>query len=184
MENNNAIILAMFGTSVEKAIPGLLNIRDRMVEKFPATTVRFAFTSKILRRIWQQRVRDPQYCADHPKIPAEVFAIQNPLAVAADLRDAGYSAIVMQPVYMAAAEEYLELHSTVESFRQDNLIQSAETRPLQLVVGRPALGLFENGPVVDDITAAARVLACDAGYAREKKAALGRTMEVWKSLSP
>ncbi len=165
VENNNAIILAMFGTSVEKALPGLLNIRGRMIEAFPGTPVRIAFTSKILRRIWHQRAEDSKYRADHSEIPVEVFTVQDPLSVVADLLDTGYCGIVLQPVYMTPAEEYYALLTAVESFRQDNNVPF-------VTVGRPALGGGVTEPSEKDLTAAARVLACDAEYARERNAAL------------
>lgn len=165
MENNNAIILAMFGTSVEDALPGLLHIRNGMIDEFPGTTVRIAFTSKILRRIWHQRADDPHYRAANPGISDQVFNVRKPLDVVNDLMDAGSCAIVVQPVYMAPAEEYQELLAAVVSFKQDNPTFS-------LAVGRPALGEAGAGQAGDEIVAAAQALACDAGYARERKAAL------------
>ena len=61
VEHNNAIVLAMFGTTVEPALQGLLNIRAKMVERYPGTPVRIAFTSNIIRKKWQHRSDDPAY---------------------------------------------------------------------------------------------------------------------------
>ena len=53
VEPKNAIVLAMFGTTVEPALDGLLNIRTQLMEKYPHTPVRVAFTSNIIRKTWQ-----------------------------------------------------------------------------------------------------------------------------------
>ena len=50
VEHKNGIVLAMFGTSVEPALQGLLNIRTKMIERYPDTPVRIAFTSNIIRK--------------------------------------------------------------------------------------------------------------------------------------
>ena len=50
VKHKNAIVLAMFGTTVEPALQGLLNIRTKMIEKYPETPVKIAFTSNIIRK--------------------------------------------------------------------------------------------------------------------------------------
>jgi sirohydrochlorin cobaltochelatase len=70
VEHKNAIVLAMFGTTVEPALKGLLNIQAKMVERFPETPVRIAFTSNIIRKKWRKRAADPDYVKAHPEIPA------------------------------------------------------------------------------------------------------------------
>ncbi|MGW8160916.1 MAG: sirohydrochlorin cobaltochelatase [Desulfobulbales bacterium] len=167
MENNNAIVLAMFGTSIESALPGLLTIRSRMIEQYPATQVRMAFTSKILCSVWQQRAQRPEYRASHPQIPAEVFAVQGPEAIITLLHEAGYQGIIIQPVYMVPAQEYTDLLSLA------NTMKVKQKTSALLAVGRPALG--ESGPdgaYDDDIMAAVKALAEDVQYAREQNAAL------------
>ena len=48
-EHKSAIVLAMFGTTVEPALRGLLNIRDRIIKKYHDTPVKINFTSNIIR---------------------------------------------------------------------------------------------------------------------------------------
>jgi sirohydrochlorin cobaltochelatase len=115
VEHKSAVVLAMFGTTVEEALPGLLNIRAKMVEHCPGTPVRITFTSKIIRRIWRERAGDSDYRASRPELPEEFFRIQGPLATIAGLHDAGCAALVIQPVHMAPAEEYQDLRSSVKA---------------------------------------------------------------------
>ena len=65
----NAILLVMFGTSVEEGLSGLLQIRERFIRRFPRSVVRLVFTSKIIRKIWQDRAADPHYRETHPAVP-------------------------------------------------------------------------------------------------------------------
>ncbi len=163
-EYKNAIVLAMFGTSVEHALAGLLNIRDKVVERFPETQVRIAFTSNIIRRIWHKRAQDLQFCEANPEVPGEVLKIRDPFSVIDELSSSGYNAIIVQPVFMTPVKEYRDLLSVIDSLMTDNTVQ--------LVVGRPALGSSVDDPAIDDIFGTAEVLASDARYARERKAAL------------
>jgi len=102
----NAIVLAMFGTTVEPALKGLLTIRDELSRSYPATPVRIAFTSNIIRTIWRERAKDPAYVAAHPDIPADILAVQGPLAAIANLQDAGYDTIVVQPTLIAQPRSF------------------------------------------------------------------------------
>jgi sirohydrochlorin cobaltochelatase len=162
-----AIILAMFGTSVASALPALLNIRCRMVERYPATPVRLAFSSTVIRRIWSLRAADPNYRTAHPEVPGEVYAIQGPRTVLSSCLDAGFAAVVVQPVYMAAAGEYRELRALTEELNAGSGI------PV-LTLARPALGPARDGTGYDedDILEAARAVADDVRFARERNAAL------------
>ncbi|MHB8811571.1 MAG: sirohydrochlorin cobaltochelatase [Desulfobulbaceae bacterium] len=172
MEQKSAVVLAMFGTTVEEALPGLLNIRVKMLEHCPATPVRIAFTSKIIRRVWRERAADSNYRATRPKVPGELFTIRGPLATIAGLQDAGYAALVIQPVHMAPAEEYQDLRSSVEAFAASTTLPLGAP-PLKLAIGRPALGIAGTGDFAgDELVAAARALAADAELARAQQAAL------------
>lgn len=172
MEQKSAVVLAMFGTTVEEALPGLLNIRAKMVEHCPATPVRLAFTSKIIRRVWRERAANDDYRAARPQVPEDLFAVRGPLATIAGLQDAGYVALVIQPVHMAPAEEYHDLRSSVEALAASTTLQQG-VRPLNLAVGRPALGIPGTGASLgDELVAAARALAADAELARIHQAAL------------
>lgn len=172
-ESKNAIVLAMFGTAIEPALVGLLNIRDKVRAQFPETPVRVAFTSGIIRRIWQQRTNDPEYVRAHPEISDNILHVQSPLAAIANLQDAGYGAIVVQAVHIAPAEEYADLCSCVVGLNSIKTAKSGDNPLINLVVGRPALGAFDpRYPYTEDIANTARALEADAVLARRENAAL------------
>jgi len=171
--HKNAIVLAMFGTSVEPALKSLINIQNKMMQRFPETPVRLAFTSNIIRKIWQKRAGDPAYIAAHSDIPVDILHIRGPLATIADLQDMGYDTLVVQPTHIAPGEEFLDLTNYVKALDGIETIKKKYKPFNKVVIGRPALGTF--GPVhpyPEDIEEAARVLAGDAELARKQGAAL------------
>ncbi|XOF34168.1 MAG: sirohydrochlorin cobaltochelatase [Candidatus Electrothrix sp. YB6] len=174
VEHKNAIVLAMFGTTVEPALQGLLNIRAKMMEKFPETPVKIAFTSNIIRKIWQKRADDPAYRKAHPEIPEDVLHVKTVLATIADLQDQGYDTIVLQPTHIAMGEEFLDLSTYVDSLMRMGTVKKKKYKPFhKVVLGRPALGTYGLAhPYAEDVTAAAEALAADAKMAAEERAAL------------
>lgn len=172
--HKNAIVLAMFGTTVETALQGLLNIREKMANKYPETPVRVAFTSNIIRKKWQQRAKDPAYLKAHPEIPADILHVKTPLATIADLQDQGYDTIVLQPTHIAMGEEFLDLETYVDGLMRMGTVKKAKYKPFhKVVLGRPALGTYGTAhPYAEDITAVARALASDAEEAAKQQAAL------------
>lgn len=174
VEHKNAIVLAMFGTTVESGLKGLLNIRAKIMEKFPETPVRIGFTSNIIRKKWRKRSADPEYVKAHPEIPAEVLHVKTVLATIADLQDQGYDTIVLQPTHIAMGEEYLDLGTYVDSLLRMGTIKKKKYKPFhKVVLGRPALGTYGIAhPYSEDVMEAAKALAADAELARQEKAAL------------
>ncbi len=174
VEHKNAIVLAMFGTTVEPALQGLLNIRTKMEQRFPGTPVRIAFTSNIIRKKWQHRAEDPAYSKAHPEIPVDVLHVKTPLATIADLQNEGYDTIVLQPTHIAMGEEYLDLETYVDSLMRMGTVKKAKYKPFyKVTLGRPALGTYGLAhPYAEDITTAAEALAPDAELAAEEQAAL------------
>jgi sirohydrochlorin cobaltochelatase len=174
VKHKNAIVLAMFGTTVEPALQGLLNIRTKMMEKYPETPVKIAFTSNIIRKKWQGRSEDPSYRKAHPEIPEEVLHVKTVLATIADLQNVGYDTIVLQPTHIAMGEEFLDLGTYVDSLMRLGTIKKKKYKPFhKVVLGRPALGTYGlNHPYAEDITAAAKALAADAELAAKENAAL------------
>jgi sirohydrochlorin cobaltochelatase len=171
--HKSAIVLAMFGTTVEPALDGLLNIKKKMEKRFPNTPVKIAFTSNIIRKIWQKRAADPLYRKQHPEIPDEILQVQGPLATLANLQDQGYDTIVVQPTHIAPAEEFLDLCSYVEALASIETIKERFKPFNKLVVGRPALGTYgTKHPYAEDIKVAAGALREDAELAKKKGAAL------------
>ncbi len=174
VEHKNAIVLAMFGTTVEPALQGLLNIRSMMKERFPETPVRIAFTSNIIRKKWQHRADDPTYSKAHPEIPVDVLHVKTPLATIADLQNDGYDTIVLQPTHIAMGEEYLDLGTYVDALMRMGTLKKAKYKPFhKVVLGRPALGTYGTAhPYAEDISTAAKALAPDAELAAREKATL------------
>ncbi|MDU9050358.1 MAG: sirohydrochlorin cobaltochelatase [Candidatus Electrothrix sp. Rat3] len=174
MKHKNAIVLAMFGTTVEPALQGLLNIRTKMMEKYPETPVKISFTSNIIRKKWQERAKDPSYSKAHLEIPEEVLHVKTVLATIADLQNIGYDTIVLQPTHIAMGEEFLDLGTYVDSLMRLGTIKKKKYKPFhKVVLGRPALGTYGlDHPYTQDITAAAKALAADAELAAKENAAL------------
>ena len=80
MQESEAIVLAMFGTTMEAALQDLLVIQTAFKAAYPRTPVGIAFTSNQIRRIWHQRAADSRYLAEHPEIPQEILHVQGILA--------------------------------------------------------------------------------------------------------
>lgn len=171
--HKSAIVLAMFGTTVEPALKSLINIHQKVKKKYPNTPVKIAFTSNIIRKIWDKRSKNPEYKKKHPEIPQEIFDVQTPLATVANLQDNGYDNIIVQPTLIAPAEEYLDLCSCMNALNDIKTIK-AKFKPFnKIVVGRPALGTFGTKySYKDDIKAVAKTLADDAKLAKKEQAAL------------
>jgi sirohydrochlorin cobaltochelatase len=173
VKHKNGIVLAMFGTTVEPALQGLLNIKEKMEKAYPETPVRIAFTSNIIRKIWQKRAADPAYVKAHPEVPYEILHAQGPLATIANFQDEGYTNLIVQPTHIAPAEEFLDLSAYVEALASINTIK-AKFKPFnKLVIGRPMLGTFgDSHPYDKDIEVAAKAMKEDVDRAKKAGAAL------------
>ncbi|MBB5346340.1 sirohydrochlorin cobaltochelatase [Desulfoprunum benzoelyticum] len=171
--DRQAVVLAAFGTTVPKALPGILNIRDRLQRQYPQTPVKIAFTSNIIRRIWQGRRGDAAFITANPSVPADVYTVQGPLATIANLQDQGYRTIIVQPGHISAGEEYLDLVAAIDGLNSIRTIKP-KFRPFEkLAVGRPAMGTAgEQHPYSEDLALIARALADDAVQAEKANAAL------------
>ncbi len=168
-----AIVLAAFGTTVPSALTGILNIRQRIEKQYPSTPVKIAFTSNIVRGVWQKRLHEKQFLLNNPDIPQDILNIQGPLATIASLQDSGYKTIIVQPSHISLGEEYLDLVSYVDGLNAITTIK-AKFRPFEkLAISRPAMGTVgEEHPYSDDILLIARALASDAAAAEKQGAAL------------
>ncbi len=174
MENKSAIVLAMFGTSVESGLQGVLNLYEQVKAAYPASNVVLSFTSVFLCNIWRKRAVDPAYLLNYPDIPEEILFIQGPLAVIAGLQEKGYRDIVVQAVYLAPAEEYLDLLGYVEALASIKTVKEKYRPFRKLVVGRPAFGALVSSQYSygEDILLTARSLAADSALAVKESAAL------------
>ena len=173
MQQTEAILLAMFGTTVEPALQGLLAIKLAMEQAFPHTPVRLAFTSNQIRRIWHKRAADPAYLAAHPDIPQEILQVQGVLATIANLQDRGYHTLVVQSTHIAPAEEFHDLAAYVKALTSIRTMKPRWQPFRKIALGRPLLGTYSlTHPYSEDISIAAEALADDAELARRQGAAL------------
>ncbi len=173
MQQTEAILLAMFGTTVEPALPGLMAIKSAMEQTFPHTPVTLAFTSNQIRRIWRKRATDPAYLAAHPEIPPEILQVQGVLAAIANLQDRGYDTLVVQPTHIAPAEEFHDLAAYVKALASIRTMKPRWQPFQKIALGRPLLGTYSPKHAYSkDIRIAAEALAEDAEMARRQGAAL------------
>lgn len=173
-EHKSAVVLAMFGTTVEPALQGLLNIQKKIEQKFPNTRVRVAFTSNIIRKKWHHRAEDPEYIKAHPEIPKNILHVKTPLATIADLQNESYDNIVIQPTHVSMGEEFLDLHTYAKALMEMGTFKKAKYKPFQKVaLGRPALGTYGTKfPYSEDIATLAQAMAPDATMAARENAGI------------
>jgi sirohydrochlorin cobaltochelatase len=173
VQQREAIVLAMFGTTVESALQGLLTIKTAMETAFPHTPVRLAFTSNQIRTIWRRRAADPAYLAAHPDVPRGILEVQGILATIANLQDQGFTSLVVQPTHVVPAEEFHDLAAYVRALASIRTMKPRWQPFKTLALGRPLLGTYSlNHTYADDIRIAAQALADDAELARSHNAAL------------
>lgn len=174
VEHKNAVVLAMFGTTVEPALQSLLNIRAKIEDKFPNTTVRIAFTSNIIRKKWQHRAEDAEYKKAHPEIPDDILHVKTPLATIADLQNEGYNNIVIQSTHISMGEEFLDLKTYVQALLDMGTFKKPKYKPFHKVaLGRPALGTHGvRFPYAEDIDTLTKAMAPDVKLAAKEKAGI------------
>jgi sirohydrochlorin cobaltochelatase len=174
VEHKNAVVLAMFGTTVEPALQSLLNIRTKIKDRFPNTEVRIAFTSNIIRKKWQHRAEDSEYIKAHPEIPEDILHVKTPLATIADLQNDGYDNIVIQPTLVSMGEEFLDLHTYVKALMNMGTFKKPKYKPFHKVaLGRPLLGTYgKRFPYSEDIVELTKTMAPDAKLATKKEAGI------------
>jgi len=168
-----AIVLAAFGTTHPDALDSILNIKTRVEKANPGIPVRLAFTSSIIRSIWQKRQADTAWQQANPGVPSEVMSVQSLLATVTALSDQGYKDIAVQTLHIFAGEEFADLEAAMTGLRSIRTVKAKNMPFGKLVLGRPALGMPGNVyPYTDDIAAGVKALGGDVAQAKEMKAAL------------
>ena len=111
-----AILLVTFGTSVESAKAAFTTIEKRVRAAFPNTEVRWAYTSKMIRK----------------KLEGEGIKIDSPEVAMARLMDEGYTKVAVQSLHMIPGAEFHELHVNARLFAQmiDGIDQVMVALPL------------------------------------------------------
>jgi sirohydrochlorin cobaltochelatase len=107
-----ALVLAAFGTTTQ-AFSTYDKIGQQVKERFPGYEVRWAFTSKIVRRIVRQK--------QHKNLPSLPEVLQV-------LKKAGYTRIAVQSFLLSPGEEWQEI-----------IKQSLEVPGITVAVGKPLL---------------------------------------------
>lgn len=168
-----AIVLAAFGTSYPDALGSILNIKTLIEKDHPDIPVRLAFTSSIIRSIWQERQNDKAWQKANPGIPAEVLHVKAPLAAIADLQNEGYKDISVQSLHVFAGEKFDDLKNMMIGLRSIRTIKAKSTPFKRMRLGRPALGMpGDVYPYLDDIAMGVKALKGDLDEARKMDAAL------------
>ena len=169
----DAVVIASFGTSYPEALRSILAVEDAVKKAFPGIEVRQAFTSSMIRKKWHRRAKDAAFKKANPEIPAHLYSVKSALAQLADLSDAGYRNIVIQPTHIYAGEEYGDLAEVVNGLSSIDS-GKAKWKPFEnLFLGRPALGRpGSDFEYLEDIEKAAEALEADAKQAKKEKSAL------------
>ncbi|WP_028584596.1 sirohydrochlorin cobaltochelatase [Desulfogranum mediterraneum] len=183
-QGKTAIVLASFGTTVPSAVKAITNISDKVRAAYPDTEVRLTFTSNIIRSVWKKRQAEPQKWLDQG-IPKEVLYVENIIATIGDLREDGYSDIIVQPTHMFFMEQSHDLMQYINGLASIRTMKD-KWRPFNsIVMGRPALGMpGDRYEYHHDVDAAVATLAGDAEAARKAGATLvymGHGNEHWST---
>lgn len=102
MENKQGILLVAFGTSYSEARMAFENIENKVKAELPGTEVRWAYTSKIVRRI----------------LSKQGIYIDSPAEALAKMGNDGFTHVAVQSLHIIPGEEYGNLKLTVEAFRK------------------------------------------------------------------
>jgi len=101
-ETKKGILLVTFGTSYAEARVAFQNIEEQVKTEFPGVEVRWAFTSKIIRKILKKRGE----------------LIDSPTEALAKMGENGFTHVAVQSLHIIPGEEYENLKLTVEAFNK------------------------------------------------------------------
>ena len=169
MEEKTAIVVTAFGTTYEATLKSILAIEEDVKKAYPKAEVRLAFTSNIIRKIWNKRAKDSDYKREHPKVPAELYSIKNVLGVVGDLQNEGYRNIVVQSTHVANGEEYHDLSSYVRGLASIRTFRPKWQPFKAIMLGKPLTGTFDH---IEDVEDVAKALKSDVEEAKKAGSAL------------
>jgi sirohydrochlorin cobaltochelatase len=179
-----AVILASFGTTVPEAVQSIENIAARVRAAFPGVPVKVAFTSNIIRSVWEKRSRSPEKWRSLG-VPDEILFTKNLLSTFGELKSLGFKEVIVQPTHLFHMEQYHDLQQYVDAIRSIRTIRDKWKPFNKIALGRPALGTVGNvHPYHLDLEKAVKTLAPDITLAREKNAALvymGHGNDFWST---
>lgn len=97
-----AILLVTFGTSVPSAQAAFANIEKQVKASFPSNEIRWAYTSKIIRK----------------KLAKSGVFVDSPETAMAKLMEEGYAKVVVQSLHMIPGAEFHEIYTNTKLFAQ------------------------------------------------------------------
>ena len=109
-----AILLVTFGTSVASAQAAFVNIEKQVKAVFPDTEIRWAYTSKIIRK----------------KLAKNGVSIDSPETALARLLDDGFAKVVVQSLHMIPGAEFQDLNAHARLFGQMGFAKVEVSAPL------------------------------------------------------
>ena len=109
-----AILLVTFGTSVPSAQAAFVNIEQQVRAVFPESEIRWAYTSKIIRK----------------KLAKSGTSIDSPETALARMKDDGFTQVVVQSLHMIPGEEFQELATHAKLFEQLGVDKVTVSAPL------------------------------------------------------
>lgn len=101
-EPKKGILLVTFGTSYPEARKAFDNIEEEVKAAFPKVEVRWAYTSKIIRKILKKRGEQ----------------IDSPAEALAKMGEDGFTHVAVQSLHIIPGEEYENLKLTVNAFNK------------------------------------------------------------------
>ena len=110
------ILLAAFGSSEPSAQVSFENIDKKVKAAYPATPVRWAYTSHIIRK----------------KMAKQGKHLDSPEVALAKMQDEGFTHVAVQSLHTIGGSEYHDLHQIVDGFKAMGGFQ-------QIILGYPLL---------------------------------------------
>lgn len=120
-----ALLLVAFGTTYEQALPAYENVEEVMRRRFPDRSLRWAYTSNMIRRILAER-------GDARDSPGQALK---------KLANQGFSDVAVQSLHVIPGYEYDELKAAVLAY---------EGRFEKLAFGAPLLNSHEDVEIIVD----------------------------------
>lgn len=99
-EPKKAILLVAFGTSLSDSKGAIDRVGEKVAKAFPAMEIRWAYTSKIIRKILKKRGEE----------------ILSPAEALAKLGEDGYKSVYVQSLHIIPGDEYDDLVQTAKAF--------------------------------------------------------------------
>lgn len=120
-QNKIGILLVAFGSSLPEAQVSFINIERMVKAAFPDVSVRWAYTSSIIRK----------------KLARQGRHLDSPKVALTKMLDLGFTHVAVQSLHTIGGEEFHELIGTVQTFRVSKGFE-------KILVGNPLLSTQED----------------------------------------